>query len=267
MVITLNKSDRKQRYVVQSVLAFIFIYLLFLRLDLPLLINAVLCFVFAVLASFISHYPNIKINNLFFGAILPFQLLLGVMLFLNFFPNLSLVFKLFFVFGTSLLYYAISLVDNIFLVVEDREEQIPLYRAAITWGQILTIIVAIPLFSALFKFNINAFWQALMVALSAFLFSLYQFWGLRFDKDAKTPKVGEFLWLNVLVGFLVFAASISVSFFPTEAFLRALYVSAVLMFGSAYVYSHLKNDINEKMLVQFVAIVSIFFLILLVFVP
>jgi len=223
--------------------------------------------VFVLIFVSISHYPNIKLNNIIYGSILPLQLVLASTLFFFFYPNLGYLFKLMMLGIFSFLYYIVSLVDNIFLVIQDREEQIPMYRVASTWSQILSVIIAIPLYSSIFKLNLLFIWQSLFVFISALLFSFYQFWILRFDKDMKKVKVGEFILLNLLAGFLVLATSLSISFFPTESFLRSLFVSSVLMFSLNYVQSHLKNDINDKFLYQSLFISLIFFIILFLFNP
>ncbi len=259
--------DRKQRYLVQSILSFVYIYFVLFKLSIPVTYEITLVTLFVVIASIISHYPNVRLNNLLFSIILPWQLMIAAVLFLKFFPNLGFLFRLCVVIGTSFLYYVISLVDNIFFVVQDREEQIPLYRVAVTWAQILSIMVAIPLFSSLFKLNINAFWQGAVVSISALLFCIYQFWEAGFDKDLKRPKVGEYVLLNLLVMFMIFVGSVSVSFFPTEAFLRGSYTSIILMFGLTYVYGHLKNDIDEKIMFQYLFLIFGFFFILLIFMP
>jgi len=263
----LIRIERRHKYIIQSVLAFIYVYLLFFRFNLSLKTEFFLTLIFVGFASVISHYPNIKVNNIVFGMILPMQLFLGMAMFLRFFPNLNSTFRLVIVAAFSVLYYITSLVDNIFLVIHDREEQIPLYRVAVTLAQILSIIISIPLFASIFKISVNGVIQSAVVSISALLFSIYQFWGLGFDKDAKKPSRGEMFLLNTFVMFLVFVASVSVTFFPTESFLRALYVSAVLMFGLNFVDGYLKNDINAKNLSQFIFIVFLFFLLLLVFLP
>jgi len=165
------------------------------------------------------------------------------------------------------LYYFVSLVDNVFLVVEDREETIPLYSVAAAWSQVIQVVVAIPLFSCIFKLNTNGIVQSAIVGLITFLYVVYQVWTSRYDKDAKNIRVGEIVLLSTLGMFLVLAFSISVAFIPSEAFLRALLISAVLMFALNYVASYLRNDINRRMIVEFILIFSIFLTLLLFFTP
>lgn len=262
-----NKTARKIRFFFQSIAAFFYAYIIFFMLDFSIGIGIFLIVIFVILGSIISHYPNVKLHNILYGTILPLSLFLGTFLFLEYFPNLSFVFKMLVLIGFSFMYYVVSLVDNIFLVVQDREEQIPLYRVAVTWAQILSVTIAIPLFSSLFKININAVWQTLLVCFFSTLICIYQLWGLSFDKDTKNIKAGESITLISLVVFMVFVSSISVSFFPTESFLRALYVGSILMFGLNYVDGHLKNNINKKLLIQSLALSIISFIILLIFTP
>jgi hypothetical protein len=259
--------SRKKRYLIQSLLFLVFGYFLFIVLDLSIVFEILFNVVFVLIFVSISHYPNIKLNNIVYGSILPLQLILSSTLFFYFYPNLGYLFKILMLVIFSFLYYVASLVDNIFLVIQDREEQIPMYRVASTWSQILSVVISIPLYSSIFKLDTLFIWQSFFVFISALLFSFYQFWILRFDKDIKKVKTGEFLLLNLLAGFLVLATSLSISFFPTESFLRALMVSSVLMFSLNYVQSHLKNDINEKFLYQSLLISVIFFIILFLFNP
>lgn len=264
---TLLTISRKKRYLLQSVLFFVFGYFLFTKFDFNIVFELILVALYVFVFVSIAHYPNVKLHNMIYGSILPLQLVVAGTLFFYFYPNLSHLFQVISLLGFSFLYYVVSLVDNIFFVVQDREEQIPLYRVASTWGQILSVIIAIPLYAAVFKFNTFFFIQGLIVFISGVLFSFYQLWGLNFDKDMKRTKVGEAILLNLLVGFIAFLSAVSVSFFPTESFLRALFVASTLMFGLNYAQSHLKNDVNDKFLYQSLFISFVFLVILILFQP
>jgi len=259
--------SRKKRYLLQTILFAILGYFLFIYSSNALFLELGILLVFVLLFLLLSHYPNVKLNNVIYGSILPFQLAISGTLFFYFYPNLSLNFKIIALGIFSLMYYVVALVDNVFFVVQDREEQIPLYRVASTWGQILAVVMAIPLYAAISKLNVFFMWQGFLMAFSALLFSFYQFWILSFDKDLKKTRVGEFMLLNLLVGFLVLVSSIAVSFLPTESFLRSLFVVSILMFGLNYTQSHLKNDITDKFLYQSFFISFIFFIILFLFKP
>lgn len=263
--IKINLLDRKKRYLLQTFLFLILGYFLFFFSYVSIVVQLVVSFLFVVLSLLFSHYPNVKINNIVYGSILPLQLVISSVLFYFFYPNLSFQFKLVTLIGFVFLFYIASFVDNVFLVIQDREEQIPLYRAATTWGQIISVVISIPLFAAISKLNIIFLWQSLLIFLSATLFSIYHFWIYSFDDFLKKPKAGEYIWLNLFVGFLVFISSAAFSFMPFESFLRALFISSVLMFSLNYVQGHLKNNINQKFLYQSFYISLLFLVILIVF--
>lgn len=265
MVVSLFLS-RKNRYIIQTFLFFIFGYFLFIVFDFNLWLELVINSLFIIIFLIFAHFPNVKINNILYGSILPVQLAVSSTMFFYFFPNLSYYFKLFILISFVFLFYIVAFVDNIFFVVQDREEQIPLYRAAITWAQILSVIISIPLFASISKLNLLFIWQSIAISFSGMFISLYHFWIFSFDDFLKKAKVGEFIWLNLLVGYLVFIASSTFSFIPSESFLRSLFISSVLMFSLNFVQSHLKNDINEKFLYQSFFICIFFLITLLVFI-
>lgn len=221
--------------------------------------------VVVLLNSLVAHYPNLEIKNLVFPLILPFSLLIGGYLFLIKFPNFTTVFKLVAIIGFSFLYYLILLSDNIFLVVSDKEEIIPLYRVASTWSQILGSLVSIPLFAGLFKITSNSYYHAFASGIIGVLFCSYQIWTLKYDSDAKRVGVEERILLCTLVLFFLFSSTICLSFLPTEAFLRGLVAAAVLMFSLTYVQAHLKNSITKKLLFQNFFIIVFFVLMALIF--
>jgi hypothetical protein len=263
-----NKIDKKYKYFVQSALVGIFIYVVSsAEYNISLSKIVISVFVFVLGGTFIIHYPNIKLQNLLFSILMPLSLIAGALLSFYYFPNFGLIFKIGVTVAFSAIYYLVSLVDNIFLVIQDREEVIPLYRVALTWGQILQVIVAIPLFAGIFKLPVNGLTQCFLAGVISFLFNVYQLWGQKYDKDSKNVRVGEAVFLSAIVFFLVFAAGAAVSFTPTEPFLRALMEASVLMFGLIYVNSHLKNDISKKILYQYLFIILLFLTLLAFFIP
>jgi len=260
--------ERKHKYLIQSLLACVFIYVVAHKVvPLSKYQIGILFLLLVVSGSYISHYPNIHKENFLISILMPAGVLGGAILSLHFFPNLGFWFQLMVIALFGLMYYLVSLSDNIFLVVHDREEIIPLYRVAVTWSQILQVIIAIPLFAGIFKINTTAFVQCFLISFISFLFTYYQLWIYRFDKDAKNTGVGEVLYLSFSAFFFMFATSFAVSFFPTEAFLRASFSSSVLLFILSYISGYLKNEISRKMVVGYLVIILIFLSILLVFVP
>ena len=260
--------ERKHKYLIQSLLSCVFIYIVTQDIiPLSKWYVGIFMVLLVVSGSYVSHYPNIHKENFLVSIIMPMGVLSGALLSLHFFPNLGFVFKLLVVAFFGFVYYLISLSDNIFLVVHDRAEAIPLYRVAVTWSQILQVVVAIPLFAGIFKINTTAFVQCFLVSFVASLCTYYQLWIYQFDQDAKRTGVGEIIFLSFSAFFFMYTASFAVSFFPTEAFLRASFSSSVLLFILSYISGHLKNEISRKMVAGYLVIVLVFLITLLVFTP
>ncbi|NMB91560.1 hypothetical protein GYA37_01780 [candidate division WWE3 bacterium] len=258
--------ERKHKYLIQSLLSCVFIYITTQNVvSLTKWHIGVLMVILVVSGSYVSHYPNIHKENFLVSVLMPLGVLSGALLSLHFFPNLSFIFKLLVIAFFGFVYYLVSLSDNIFLVVHDREETIPLYRVAVTWSQILQVVVAIPLFAGIFKINTNAFVQCFLVSFFSFLCAYYQLWIYQFDQDAKRTGVGEILFLSFSTFFFMYVTTFAVSFFPTEAFLRASFSSSVLLFALSYISGHLKNEISRKMIVGYLVIILVSLITLLVF--
>ena len=102
---------------------------------------------------------------------------------------------------------------------------------------------------------------------AAFLFSLYVVWSMKYESDAKKHGLGEAGYLSFIGSAYVLIANLSVSFIPTESFLRALFVASVLMFALNYIYAHFKNAINKRLVTEHTAISLFFLLLLLLFKP
>ncbi len=223
--------------------------------------------ILVLVGNHIVHTPNSTIKSTVITSIVLYSLIVGFILVSAFFPNLSVLMKrLSYVLFFSL-FYILSLVNNVFLVVSSREESIPLYRVAVTWSKILISLISIPLLAGLFKISVNAFGETLLILLLSILFYIYLIWFLEHDADVKNYKAGELITLIILGSFLVVLANIAVSFFPTETFLRALFVSSILIFGISYIEAHLKNSITKKLITESLTLSVIFLVLLFIFHP
>src|SRR3989304_868726 len=147
--------------------------------------------------TLISQYPNIEIRNIYFNLLIPLHLVLGMMLSIVYFPNLGVPLKILAAAVFSFVFYVVLLINNVFMVVEEKKETIPLYRAAITWNQIIFVVVAIPYLAGVFKVPLNAFFQSLVISFSIFLLFSHNIWVLQLDREVKQINVGE-KWLLVL---------------------------------------------------------------------
>ncbi len=228
---------------------------------------ALLAIVITVIGTAVAQYPNVKLNTVFYITILPLHLLGGALMSLLVFPNLGTPFVVasFILFG--FIFYVLYLVNNIFLVVNDKEDTIPLYRAAVTWAQIIIIIIAIPFFAGIFKLPLTPYFQNGIVAIASFLFSVYLMWILQFDKDIRELRVEERILLSFFTSLVVFIMVTGVSFIPTEPFLKAIFCSSILLSMLGYLYNHFTNRITKRLMWEYLGISLVFLIILLVFAP
>lgn len=227
----------------------------------------ILSLLFVSAGTLILHYPNVRIKNFAPSTILPLTLLYSAYVFMLQYEDIGLLLKTIVVVYFGGLSYLVSLIDNILLVVYEKEEAIPLYRAAASWSQVVQMLVAIPLLAGVYQLNLIFVAHTFLVLGLTFLFVVYQLWVLRFDPDAKRVRVGEGLFLILLSSFFVAIATVSVSFIPAEEFLRALFTASVLLFSLNYVAGYIKNEINSRLLFQYFSIIVVFFSLLMLFVP
>lgn len=222
---------------------------------------------FSLVGLFLSQLVFKKSSADIFLVILLVHLVVGFLVSLFYFPNLGpLVMAIAFI-GAGVLTYTVFLVNNVFVVTEEKEVLIPLYNVALTWAQILIVVISISYFTGVFKISSPQAIQSMFVLVSTFLFCSYMVWAMSFDSDVKKTNYIEKISLSSLLSFLTFLAALSVSYIPTESFLRGLFVSSIVMFDLAYIVAHYRNRVNKRMLLEYWAISLVFFVILLVFRP
>jgi hypothetical protein len=266
---------RKHKYLILSLLTFIALITFAYTDDSFKIAGGVFALLAAIAGSLWVQYSSVvtkEDNRLPFfkktilsTITLPAVLVLGALLSLVYFPNLSWPTKTLAIFGVSLFMYVTSSTTNIFLVVFEKGEPIPLFRAASTWSQILIVVIAIPFFAGVFKLPLISPIQSLIVSFSSILFGLYMAWVQNMDSDIPEVNRGEILLNSGFIGFIVFSVSIATSFFPAESFLRALLLSSVLMAGLGYLQAHSKNTITKKLVLEFIVIAAIFLIFVLIF--
>lgn len=256
------KLEKKNKYLIHAALVTGVVFLYATHLDFKWAIIAV---IITLMGTFIVQYPNNKPVHFIINNLLPLHLIVGALLSLNYFPNLGLPVKIFFVISMGLGFYIVSLINNVFLVVEEKKELIPLYRVAVTWSQIIFVVITIPFFAGVFKIPANSFIQNAIVSFSSFLFATYLLWLMGFDTEAKKVRGLEYILLSLFVAFAVLVAGLSTSFIPTESFLRALFASSVLMLVLNYLSNYLKNSITKKSIIDYVLITFVFFVFLIIF--
>lgn len=213
-MMTSFEITKKQRYMAHAILTTAILYFFIQTLpEVNYLLISLLTF-FVIVGSYFVHRPNTRLVNTLVTSIMQFALVGGFILSIIFFPSLSDLFRLAALFSFMVMFYLISLVNNVFLVVNNRGEPIPLYRVAITWSKILIAAVSIPLFAGIFKISVNSFAEAIVISLISALFYLYLVWFLQYNPDVKKYRVGELLTIFALGSFIVPVVSLSLSF-PT----------------------------------------------------
>ena len=256
------RLEKKHKYLIHAVLVTLAVFLFTAHFDFRWAIAAI---AITLVGTFVVQYPNNRPIHFIINNLLPLHLIIGTLLSLYYFPNLGLPVRIFFVISMGLGFYIVSLINNVYLVVEEKKELIPLYRVAVTWSQIIFVVITIPFFAGVFKIPVNSLIQNLIVLISAFLFAAYLFWIMGFDPEAKKVRGVEYLLLSSFGAFAVLAAGLSTSFIPTESFLRALFVSSVLMFILNYLSTYLKNNITRKSVTEYFLITFVFFAFLIIF--
>lgn len=266
--------NQRQRYLIISILTVVSLFLFSSTHGVYKNAAAILAFAVAVLGSAYVQYTSVKTqgdqeefvqSTLLNILTLPVILVIGSLLSLVYFPNLGLPIRTVVLLVIGGLMYLISLVNNIFLVVYERGEVIPLYRVAVTWSQILLIIVSIPFFAGVFKVPFNSIAQTLVVSLTAGLLALFFIWIQVMDPDVPKISRGEKAKNSLLVGYIVALFSFGTAFFPAEPFLRALLISAALMSSLGYLQAHYKNVVTKKLVFEYIFITFIFLFLVVVF--
>lgn len=266
---------RKHKYFLLSLLTFVALMMFAYTDESFRVLGAILALLTSVAGSLWVQYSSVitkedKRLEFFKKTILstitlPTVLVAGAILSLIYFPNLSWPVKTLAVFSVSLFMYVTSLSTNIFLVVFEKGEIIPLFRAASTWSQILIVVIAIPFFAGVFKLPLISPFQSAIIGISALLFALYMIWVQNMDPDIPQVNRGEILLNAGFIGFLVTSMSIATSFIPAESFLRALLMASFLMGGLGYMQAHYKNAITKKLVIEFAVISTIFLLFVFFF--
>ncbi len=226
-----------------------------------------LLLLYTLVSTYFIHIPNMSKHNYFYVILIPVEVVVSSVLTFTFFPNLGIPIKLLALATIFALNYAVSLVNNIFLVIYERAQIFPLYRAAVTWSQIILVVVSIPLFAGIYKTSWNPLLQNSVSGISAFLFCVYTYWVLGFDRDYPVRKIGERVLLSSYALFAVAFFGLSFSFFPSETFIRSLFVSSILMSALGYLQSHYKNQLDSRIVLEYASISLVFMILTLLFHP
>ncbi len=253
---------KKLRFVLLSMTLVSFAYLTTL--------NIVIVGLVTVLSAVFVQYLDggVKdIKSVLFVGLTPLLLVLGLVFFYTYYPNLSIVIKI----GAGLFYlgllYTLLLLNNVLLVVKGREESIPVYRVAINWVQIVLLGISLSLFTGLLRLQIQPLLQVVAIGLTSFACYYYYIWVWSYEKDSRKLSTFETLILSTSFTVLTGWATLSTLFFPAESFLRGIFVASVFLLGLGYIQLHIKNAISVRNLRDYFIICLVFFVVLVVFKP
>jgi len=202
-----------------------------------------------------------------YGSFMISTLVLSAFLSFIYYPNLTVAIKIVLAFFYAAMLYSVLLLNNLVVVVGSREESIPVYRVALSWVQIVLLGVSISLFTTLFKINVNPLVQIIFLTLFTLAFFNYFHYVYSYAGDVKTTTKPEKLTLIISLSCLVSWSAFCILFFPTESFLRGIFVSSVFLLGLGYMQSYLKNSLGKRLIYDYAFISVFFFIILIVFKP
>ncbi|PJE51789.1 hypothetical protein COV27_01450 [candidate division WWE3 bacterium CG10_big_fil_rev_8_21_14_0_10_39_14] len=180
------------------------------------------------------------------------------------FPLINLPFKLALCAVFSVFYYYLLLSVNTVLLCSLENKSFPLLRAGKTVIYITTLFAAFLSYTVIYKFEYIFIFYFSSVFAVTFLLSVEYFWSQKVGVGEDAGKKNLDLFEPLIISIFVSEMAALLSFFPTEAFFRALAASStfyVLLGLSENIASH---KITKKMYLEYILILIIIFVILVV---
>lgn len=186
------------------------------------------------LATFLALLEDINHIEWFVLFVLPIYLLVSILLFYYLLPTGWLT-RLPFLVVLSVAGYASLLCVNIFNV--GVEKSLPLYRAAFSVSNFLTLLAFFLLFTVLFSFRLHFLLNGFLSLLISWPLLFHNLWAAN-PKEVLEERIYKFATIN---GVLLSFAVLVLSFLPIKTNIYALYSVAVV-----YLLSGLTQEvINE----------------------
>ena len=208
-----------------------------------------------------------RVNTIFYLGVTPYLVVLGCFLFYSYYPNLSLSLKIITSGFYILLLYTLLLLNNVVLIVGSREVNIPIYRAALNWVQIILLCDSILIFTCFSRLPVHPGVQSLLVVIVSIILYGYLLWVYSEEVEIKTVQKKESVLLIIDLSFLVGWAYFSVLFISAESFLRGLFVASVFLLGLGYTQLYIKNSLSKRNIRDYMLICGVFFMLLILFRP
>jgi hypothetical protein len=203
-----------------------------------------LALVLGLFSFFISRQTTKNLKDLLISSSFPvyFTAIVGVFRFL-FSQNI------FWEIGIMILYvvglYSVFLLENVFLVTSTHKT-VPLYRAAVTVGFLLTLVSAFLAYDIVFSYRMGPWLNSLWTLIASFPLLFHFFWFI-----SLSPSERRKYWLSSLVFSLVLGeVAVIMSFWPANTAKTALYLASLFyVFGGlAQAKAHeklFKNTVRE----------------------
>lgn len=186
----------------------------------------VLSFFLGLVAFFIARQTTKNLKDLLISSsfLIYFSSILGIFRFLfsqNLFWEIGIM--VLFVIGL----YSIFLLENVFLVTSTHKT-VPLYRAAVTVGFLITLVSAFLAYDIVFSFRMGPWLNTLWVLMSSFPLLFHFFWFINLS-----PSEQNRYWLPSLAFSLILGeVSVLMSFWPANTAKTALYLASLFyVFG------------------------------------
>ncbi len=187
---------------------------------------AVLSLLLAVFFFFISRQTSKQVKDLLIASFFPayFFAVLSVFRFLfchNIFWQIGIM--VLFIVGL----YSLFLLENVFLVTSTHKT-VPLYRAAVTVGFLITLVIAFLAYDVVFSFRMGPWFNALFILITSLPLIFHFFWFINLS-----PSGQERYWLSTLVFSIILAeVGLVISFWPANTAETALYLASLFyVFG------------------------------------
>ncbi len=237
--------DKRLQFVIGTIgFSIIFFLIRFVPFEWKYQVIGALSFILGLFFFFISRQTTKQAKDLLIASSFPvyFTAIVAIFRFLfsqNIFWEIGIM--LLFVVGL----YSLFLLENVFLVTLTHKT-VPLYRAAVTVGFLLTLVSAFLAYDIVFSFRMGPWLNSAWILITSFPLLFHFFWFVNLS-----PSEQKKYWpSSVIFSFILGQVGVSMSFWPANTAKTALYLASLFyVFGGlAQAKAHeklFKNTIRE----------------------
>ncbi len=144
--------------------------------------------------------------------------------------------------------YALLLTGNIFSVAAIRT--IALFRAALTVGFVMTLVVGFLLYNTILSFRLPFWANGSIVAVVSFLLLMPSLWAVELQEKLTTRIIAFSFFLAVMVGILAMA----IAFWPISLPVASIFLTTVLYVFLGLSQNHFSGRLFAKTIWEYVTI-------------